>query len=567
MAWKVYGTIRDCEIRLNGVLIEIAILKPYGLGASWAPSFFSSYAAATGMVSGYKSINADDDPQYDEWPEYQAVLGLTPLGSQCNDVYLFDHFEHVGDIISYTNQNVIGSICRLDIRYSGDQTSGGYTWQTIQWRFVWNGREDPWSGSIIAHGKDAYGRTRRFQWGVAIDTDSAAAMIHYYSAALTDDYDQQSAICVSYANSMARSDFNERKYGFYPLFSGAWDPPSDDPYKEGGFSETQTPDGSYDDESDEIDLPSVPALNLSLNHFISAYVPSAQQLDDLADFLWGDYSGVDRHIAKFFADPTDAIISLHMLPFTPSSSSAIEVTIGRYGSSVMMDPLTAQFKDIDCGSVTILPYWDNYLDYNPYTRITLALPYVGEVQLDPDEVMGQTVSVLYRVDCLSGAFVCFVKTADKILAQYMGSCVLTVPISSASYSQANAAILGAAMAAVGAAAGVATGGGAAVLADAGGIASTALNVSNAKVNHSHSGALGGTAGFLARQKPYLLIHRARQCVPEDANVFGGYPCHVTMDVADLEGYTVISSVILDDLPFTKAELDDLRGILASGIYV
>ena len=362
-----------------------------------------------------------------------------------------------------------------------------------------------------------------------------------------------------------------------------------DPYADTGESaedqvQTGPAQGSHDDSTDTISIPGAPALNLTLNHFLSAYVPDITTLNGLADFIWGNYDRFDssKKLSKLFADPSDAIISLHMLPFEPSSSTAIEVTVGRYGSGVNMPPLTAQFKDISCGSVTIDPYWANYLDHNPFTRYTLFLPYVGEVQLDPDEITGETISVDYRVDCLTGAFVCFVSTSTKILAQYQGNCSLQVPTSSADYSRLNSAILTAATAAVGGAVGIgaaaASAGtvGAGIAAGAGeaakglpGLAGNAMNVQQSKVNHSHSGALGGASGFMGSQKPYLLIHRARQSVPADANVFKGYPCNAKFNLSDLEGFgfTSVRSIKLDGIKLTDGELEELRQILSAGVYL
>ena len=360
--------------------------------------------------------------------------------------------------------------------------------------------------------------------------------------------------------------------------------PNDDPYKDTGESaedqlQTGPAQGDGDDTSDVISIPGAPALNLTLNHFISAYVPSLTDINDLADYVWGEYDRTDndKKMSKLFANPSDAIIGLFMLPFTPGSSTAIPVTIGKFSSGVSMPPLSAQFKDVNCGSLTVNPYWGNYLDHNPYARYTLVLPYVGEVQLDPDEIVGQTISVKYRVDCLTGSFVCFVSTATKILAQYQGNCSLQVPVSSADYSRLNSAILQAAMSAVGTAVGVGAAGaanGAAGMAgalanDAGNLASSALNLQQSKVNHSHSGSLGGASGFMGTQKPYLLIHRARQSVPTDANKFKGYPCNANFTLSDLEGmgFTSVRQIRLDGIKLTEGELEELRQILAAGVYL
>ena len=571
MAYVSVAVLENMAVDYNATRLYTGRLKFFVDDASHYTTIVNNLNGSGNLNPTYSSYSYSPDPQYDSWTYF--VGSAMEASDFCRFSFLYENYFKngvVGDRVWFYNAD--NPAFAFGFRYKAAHTTVYGTYYTFE-PIIYIRNTTYYTGNTVTlYGIDSYGRKRDCVISAYVDpVNGYGYPLYNLSVARPDPEDKTGNSGTPHGwYPSDRTTFNEYRYYFYIMLMNVYTPPEPgtDPYEEGGISEVQTPDGSYDDTSDSITIPGAPQLNLSLNHFISAYAPNAQQLDDLADFLWGDYSGIDRHIAKFFADPTDAIISLHMLPFEPPSSTAIEVTIGRYGTSVQMDPLTAQFKDVDCGSISILPYWDNYLDYNPFTRLTLALPYVGEVQLDPDEVMGQTVSVLYRVDCLTGAFVCFVSIPDKILAQYTGTCALSVPISSANYAQANSAILNAATQAVGAAAGVAMGGGAAVLTDAGlGAASTALNVSNAKVNHSHSGALGGTAGFLGTQTPYIIIHRARQSVPQDANKYYGYPTNVTMSLDSVVGFTAIKYVILDDVPFTKEELDELRGILASGISI
>lgn len=392
---------------------------------------------------------------------------------------------------------------------------------------------------------------------------------------------------------------------FYNAILSSVPPVKQDPYNAGGNSndQLQTGDstGNFDDTSDTISIPGLPSLNLASNGFIKVWVPTLTDLDDLATIMYGNFDKTDpqQWVSKIFADPRDGIVALFMLPFTPSTSTAIQATIGQHllirpdTTDFDMTPVTTQFQEVDCGSVSLAEYYGNYLDYNPYTRITLFLPFVGEVQLDPDEVMGESVSVKYHVDCYSGCFVAFVATSDKVLAQYQGYMAAQVPYTSADYSRLNQAVLGAATAAVGIAGGVAVGGaaiagaaglsvygmqgagealasGVNALGSAGmGAASQATQMQGAKVNHSHSGALGGSAGFMGNQTPYMIIHRARQSVPPDANTFRGYPCNASFQLSDLRGtgFTKVSDIILNDCPYSDAEQAELRQILAAGIIL
>lgn len=344
--------------------------------------------------------------------------------------------------------------------------------------------------------------------------------------------------------------------------------PSSDPYVPGSTSETGGGEGSFDDASDAVTMPGAPALNLSINGFVTAYAPTLTQINDLATFIWSDWLSGGPTLPKIFANPEDAIISLHMLPFTPSTSTAIEVTVGHYASGVSMDPMTNQFYTITCGSLTIEEYWGNYLDYNPYTKLTLFLPYVGEITLNPDEVMTRTITIKYRVDAMTGAFVAFIlRDDDKILGEYQGNCSLQVPISSANYAQLHSALLGLAGAAVGTAVGAAGSGISGLLSGGTNVLTSAAGMMDSKIRHSHSGALGSASGFMGSQEPYLIIERARQCLPVDLNKFAGYPSQITETLGALSGFTSVSEIVLDGIPLTDEELGELREILKGGVYL
>lgn len=363
------------------------------------------------------------------------------------------------------------------------------------------------------------------------------------------------------------------------------------PYDDGGTSAPGTQEASWDDTSDVISVPAAPSFSLILNKLIHAWAPSVSDLDDIGTYLWSNFDLTDpkKTLSKVFQSPLESILTLHALPFAVSSGTAIELTLAGFATGVQLPPLTAQFKDVPCGSITIEPYWDNYLDYNPYTKLTLCLPFAGQVTLDPDEVMGKTVSVTYRVDCLTGSFVCFVFIdGDKVLGQYAGNCALSIPISAADYGRFNAAILGVAATAASAFGAAASGGlmtpmgladggmtitggplNAGALAGAGRQIGGSLvqNVQNAKVHVAHSGGLTGAPGFMGIQKPYLIIHRARQSVPESYGSFKGYPLNVTKTLGECSGFTSVREIHLDGIPLTEPELEELRAILEGGIII
>ena len=428
---------------------------------------------------------------------------------------------------------------------------------------------------------------------IAIDEDSHRAIFAAITVTKTySDPDPSGSVNIEI---LTRTD--AARATFYNKILTSIPPVPADPYNAGGNSneqlDTGPSTGDFDDTSDVISIPSAPTLNLAACQMINVYVPSLTDVQNLAQYLWSNFDLHDMNntLSKVFTDPINAILSLHILPFTPSSSTAITVTFGGYATSVQIPPASEQFHDVDCGSLSFSEFWGNYLDYNPYTRITACLPFVGQVDIDPDEVMGKKVKIKYRVDIVTGAFVCFLYIdGEKVLGQYAGNMAQQVPVSAADYSRLNAAILGvAATAATGfgiAAAGgfssperkedgglTITGGGANMSAlghFAGSVIGSGVdNILNAKVRVAHSGGLSGSPGIMGLLKPYVIIHRARQSVPPDANKFKGYPCNATFKLSDLEGcgFTSVRSIKLDGLKLSDGELGELRGILAGGVYL
>lgn len=529
-------------------------------------------------------------PSYNVWGIIQENVALAhnavgnAVASGCEDVARYLASFGVGSSLQYhfvSGESVTSSV---------PSASGNYYY--VQWFDPSAGITfDTAPGSYIY--KDPTKNNYKYP-AIAIDEENQRAI--FCSIDVNPDYvdevDPQGSVIITVFPQT-----DAHRATFYNAIISSVPVQRQDPYNAGGNSNEQLDTGpaagDFDDSSDMISIPSTPTLNLAACQMINVYVPSLTDVQNLAQYLWThfDLHDMNNTLSKVFTDPINAILSLHILPFTPSSSTAITVTFGGYATSVQIPPASEQFHDVDCGSLSFSEFWGNYLDYNPYTRITACLPFVGQVDIDPDEVMGKTVKIKYRVDIVTGAFVCFLYIdGEKVLGQYAGNMAQQVPVSAADYSRLNAAILGvAATAATGfgitAAGGFSsperkedgglsiTGGGA-NLAALGHFAGSAIgsgvdNILNAKVRVAHSGGLSGSPGIMGLLKPYVIIHRARQSVPPDANKFKGYPCNATFKLSDLEGcgFTSVRSIKLDGLKLSDGELGELRGILAGGVYL
>lgn len=344
-----------------------------------------------------------------------------------------------------------------------------------------------------------------------------------------------------------------------------------DPYKPGGNTSTGGGDGDFTDTTTPIDFPTMPTFSAVDTGFITIFNPTIAQLKSLADYMWAGLFDVNA-FRKIFADPGDAILGVSVVPCAvPQASTPREIVVGNIPTGIIMNVATAQYVDIDCGTLNISEYWGAYLDYSPYTKVEIYLPFIGVRPLSADDVMAKQIHLMYRIDILSGTCVAFIKCGDSVLYTFQGQCSATIPITGNDWSTAIMAAVSVACSAVatvatGGLSAPATAGSAAALgaSAATGIASAANQI---KPEIQKSGAMSGVGGMLGIQTPFLILTRPRQALPERQNTFTGYPSFVTETLGDLEGYTEVAYIHLENIPATTSEINELESILKSGVIL
>lgn len=375
-----------------------------------------------------------------------------------------------------------------------------------------------------------------------------------------------------------------------------------DPNEEVSISD---PEGNSQDvnsdiltQSDDIDLPDITMYpNSAAAGLVTLYAPSLTLMQSFADELWQD--NVWETIFQYFGKPSDAIVGMGVLPFSPPTSGYKRPKIGIYTCTTALPVVSNQYHEIDCGSLAIEPVWDSYLDYSPYTRISIYLPYIGTRELDVDEIMGHSLFVKYRIDCYNGNLVAFVGidglSGPAVRYQFSGNCMQQLPVNAQSFDAMLAAGVQIATALVGgiAAGGAATAsqglglanmaaGGASEMQLAQGAANMALgqarrdnalmqtsvgSVMSAKPRVEKNGAIGASIGQMSIQKPFITRIMPNQSLPENYMRYKGYPLNATSAIGDNPGFTVVDDVRLNNLPATIGELDEIYKLLGEGVIV
>lgn len=177
---------------------------------------------------------------------------------------------------------------------------------------------------------------------------------------------------------------------------------------------------------------------------------------------------------------------------------------------------------IDCGSVEIPEQNQSLLDYSPFSRLTIYLPFIGFQELDDKLVVGHTLKVQYVVDVLSGRCLAqlYVDSTDlqSCFAEYGGT----------------------------------------IAAD---------EIFGSDSGYDYYGAYElMTTMQLGELSCYVLIHTK---IPLEGDIvnYKGLPTNEIVKVGDVSGFVKYSSIHVDGMTATDAEKSEIESLLMSGIIV
>lgn len=386
----------------------------------------------------------------------------------------------------------------------------------------------------------------------------------------------------------SRADFSQDANSTDP--SHKQDPNDRDPgHGPGGSSDDKGGNGDHDNTSDKILPPGIPTLSGSGVGLFTIFNPNASQLAELGKKLWNPTAL--QAIKQYFSTPMETILGLGIIPVQPRQGSAKNILLGVYDTEISCMTVSSDYVIKDCGSISINRYYGSYLDYDPYTRINLYLPYIGEIQVDPDEVMQTVLGVEYHVNVVTGDCVAIVTSDGSIVYTAAGNCIRQLPIGQTDYSN----IINTAVSAVSTIATAVAGGSAASnvgnavagaakteagkqvaeartssqLAQEGfGAGSSLINqVMQSKMRYNHAGSIGVGSGQLSYQKPYLTIERPNLDLADNYKSFVGYPCNETMQLSHCSGFTQIESCKLSVSGATDGELTEILAFLTEGVII
>lgn len=346
----------------------------------------------------------------------------------------------------------------------------------------------------------------------------------------------------------------------------------DNPYDGGDDKgdDDNTP-GDYDHTSDPVPEPDLPSVSVTDSGLVTLFAPTESQLKALANYLWSDAFSLDS-FKKMLNNPMDCILGLTIVPVNVPHGTAREITVGNIVTTVSCSICPTQYVKVDCGTFTFNRHdmTNSYLDYSPYSKCYLYLPFIGVQEINIDDFMQSTMHVVYHVDILTGAMFCYVMRDNSVMYTFMGQCAENVPLSSSSYSNTIGSILSTAASIAGVASVVATGGASAPVA-AGLLGSATTSTANAvtslKPSVAHSGSIGGGAGIMGVNYPYLIFNTPHVSIPSQQRHYTGYPSNQIVKLSALSGFNVIQAINLSVSGANDSEMNEIETILKGGVIL
>ena len=381
------------------------------------------------------------------------------------------------------------------------------------------------------------------------------------------------------------------------LFGGDFEPEiQDDPNEEDDEDEpgpgTGGGGGGYGDHDlpDEgVPVPGLPEYGAAGVNWLTVYKMTQFQINEFGQELIDP--DVWTIIKSFFTDPLDAIIGITLIPCDAPSTRTKHPEVGGgvtgHTWTNAYPVLNTEFVEVDCGNLLIRPYWDSAFDFDPFTKFSLFLPFIGFKSIKADDIMGGNIGVKYHVNVMTGdctAFVTRTASSDSIygpmlpqvIGEYNGNCAIRVPIGRVSHDaaiDASMRLLTTGLGMVGGAiAGQAIGdpmnvGASQVSNQISGATMTAVN--GMKQGIERSGSLGGSAGYMGNLKPFLIRTIPKQYLPNNYKQLNGYPANKggTLNHFRGTGYQAIETIELNNLTAYDNEIDEIRTLLKGGVLV
>lgn len=309
---------------------------------------------------------------------------------------------------------------------------------------------------------------------------------------------------------------------------------------------------------------------LGIGGLTKIYKVAADQMKLFGQALW---SQSYENVLKIQDNPIENIISVKKFPFDIAGTTKT-ISVGNVTFNANGDLLDLGIHKIAFPEVIIGGRYKSFLDYDPYTKIQIVLPYCGTYDLPVNIVMGKKLIVEYFVDLCQGDCMAVIKLDGVPTFKYSGTMGVNVPLTQTDRVNAESkAAMQIGSSIVGGATALATGNVAGVV----GSVETAINTGLSTYTSQHTAS--GTGGLNAADYQNIKIRYYRPVTSEGSNLtnattfpnkYGHYigkMCMKYLKIGDLSGFNVVGNIELNGITASNDIKDRLINKLKEGFFI
>jgi len=333
------------------------------------------------------------------------------------------------------------------------------------------------------------------------------------------------------------------------------------------------------------------------------YALNAAEMDNFRNVLWSQPNSFFERLNIASKNNTSIFDFISSVRYYPTNLATL-TTIGEAapvylgsgakfttpnGEDYKLNTLSGFFGQVEwCHwNMSSFPGWrNNFLDYSPYSKLSIYLPYAGTFDLDiqtcasMNDITDATIYVRACIDLNTGSMTYFVDADGILLLEHTCKLGVDFPLTGndsirqavgildTNYKSAQR-LLGDGINFVNSVLNKDA------LSAGTNILSSGLHIADSYIQNSLAqrqiptavSGFGGTMSTITQgQNPYLTLYRQKIANPENYGHSIGYLTCSTQTVSSLKGFTVCENVDVTSITATAAEQEMIKNIMESGFY-
>lgn len=313
-------------------------------------------------------------------------------------------------------------------------------------------------------------------------------------------------------------------------------------------------DDGYKDDTDKGEEDITDGASNSVGVLTTTYAMTIERLNQLGGFLWG--ANIFDEFSLVNSNPIENIISCKNIPISLSGTDEI-IHLGNVDTGTNGSKVTSNFSTLNVGQIVLPTKYNSFLDFAPYTKITIYLPYIGFKEIDATIAIGKTLKVAYVADVITGGCIAQIFINGVRFYEFSGEMGVDIPITASNRAQVEASYISNA---VGMGASLASG-------NITGAVDSVLASATAKYNYSSTDTPNPNCVASINRTCYVIIERPTYQELSQFNHTKGKMCNLSKTIGSLKGFTICDANIdLKGITATEQEKQEISSILSSGFF-